>query len=298
MGAEQSAPAAQVRERHLRALYINVPVPVAELQALLTPPARPQVHAGSGWISIVVDDLFQLENPVPGGFVTVPGMNGWMMKLNALVEAPLEPGGAPVAGYQILTLDFEQTSGPSSWAKVVGARLTQRVPSFRADFAVSSGATGETEASPMAAGTPYSCAVTAEGGECEGGSEELVVVRGAELAELGDAAGAVELAAFVCAHSTKFLAQGEGESALPAVEGKPKALFCASWREGWSCSAEGAMLVSIAGAGGEGEGEGEVALPVLARLGLDPALAAGAVCFLQPEYSMVDVKNTPVPSSE
>jgi len=82
----------QVRERHVRALYVNVPVPEKWLQKQLTPPAVPDVFGGSAWISIVIDDLSKLQTPMFGRFVTVPGMNGWMMKVNALVRCVVVSG--------------------------------------------------------------------------------------------------------------------------------------------------------------------------------------------------------------
>ena len=81
-----------VRERHVRALYVNIPVPQEWLRARLIPPAVPDVYDGKAWISVVVDDLFWLQAPMGGGFMTVPGMNGWMMKVNALVRCPVELG--------------------------------------------------------------------------------------------------------------------------------------------------------------------------------------------------------------
>jgi hypothetical protein len=81
-----------VRERHVRALYVNVPVPVAWLQAQLVSPAVPDVFDDKAWVSIVVDDLFKIEAPMGRGFLTMGGMNGWMMKCNALVKSPVAPG--------------------------------------------------------------------------------------------------------------------------------------------------------------------------------------------------------------
>ncbi len=83
---------AVVRERHVRALYVNIPVPVAWLQAQLVSPAVPDVFDDKAWVSIVVDDLFTLQAPIGGGFLSVGGMNGWMMKCNALIKCPVVPG--------------------------------------------------------------------------------------------------------------------------------------------------------------------------------------------------------------
>jgi hypothetical protein len=250
MGSPAPQPAAQVRERHLRALYINIPVDPAAMQALLLPPASPHIHAGKAWLSIVVDDLFKLESPLgPCCFMPVPGMNGWMMKVNALVQCPPSPGAEPLCGYQILTLDFEQTRGPTSWVKVKGAQATQMVPTQRARFSMSAGASGCTDASSMAPGTACTADVTAvEGGEA------LVKLSG-RLAALDDESRA--LCEFVVGHPHKFLAQ-QGSPRCGCCPPSPatavlsgsqsgdsdihQQLAYASWREGFDCSAEGCTV--------------------------------------------------------
>jgi hypothetical protein len=60
----------------------------------------------------------------------------------------------------------------------------------------------------------------------------------------------------------------------------------ASWREGYDCSAAGCMRVATE----------ELLLPVLStRLALGELALVwaedGCVCFLQPEYSMIECKN-------
>ena len=247
MGRPAPQAAAQVRERHLRALYINIPIEPAAMQALLLPPAAPHVHAAKAWLSIVLDDLFKLESPLgPCCFMPVPGMNGWMMKVNALVECPPSTGAEALRGYQILTLDFEQTRGPTSWVKVKGAQATQMVPTQRARFSTSAGLTGCTESSPMTAGTACSAEVASAEGEA------LVKLSG-RLAPLDDESRA--LCEFVVGHPHKFLAQqgsprccccpprpatavlsGSGDSDIQ------QQLAFASWREGFNCSAEGCMV--------------------------------------------------------
>ena len=77
MGTSSSSPAPQVRERHVRALYINVPVDPSVLQRWVHSPVELDLHAGRAWVSIVVDDLFKLETPISRNkFIHVPGMNG------------------------------------------------------------------------------------------------------------------------------------------------------------------------------------------------------------------------------
>jgi hypothetical protein len=148
----------------------------------MLPLARPHLHAGKARVCVVVDDLFKLEVPVPGSdssFLAVPGMNGWMMKLNALVECAVTPGAPPLAGYQIPSLDFEATLGPSAFLKKRGALSTQRVPTSLATFAMSAGASGRTEASSLEAGTPISATVAATAAEfAHGEPQPLVSLRG------------------------------------------------------------------------------------------------------------------------
>lgn len=215
---------------------------------MLLPPAVPHVHDGKAWLSIVLDDLFKLESPFgPCCFLPVPGMNGWMMKVNALVACPPRPGAELLCGYQILTLDFEQTRGPSSWVKTMGARATQMVPTQRARFSMSAGATGCTESSSMATGTACSAEVTSADGR------ELLVKLNGRLVPLDDKSRA--LCEFVVGHPTKFLAQQRGArcgccSPRPAdavlsgsdISGARQQLAYASWREGFECSAEGCMV--------------------------------------------------------
>ena len=82
-----------VRERHVRALYLNIPVPVPWLQSQLTPPAVPDVFDNKAWVSVVVDDLFRCEGAVgKSGFMVAPGFNGWMVKVNALVRCAIKEG--------------------------------------------------------------------------------------------------------------------------------------------------------------------------------------------------------------
>ena len=302
-------PPAQVRERHLRALYICVPVEPAALQRILLPPARPHVHAGKAWVCAVVDDLFKLEVPLPGSsgsFVPVPGMNGWMMKLNALVECAVGAGTPPLPGYQILSLDFEGTLGPSAYFKKQGAISTQRVPTSLATFAMSAGPSGRTEAASLEAGTPISAVVASTAAESATGEPQPLVSLHGVLEPLDSAARS--LCEFVVGHPHKFLAQEQqppsaasgGVCGSRPVAAAAAQLAWASWREGYDCAAAGCMGVAVE----------ELLLPVMsARLGelaLEPGgdsptggtvLAAdGIVCFLQPEYSMVDCKNRLVPS--
>lgn len=204
----------------------------------------------------------------------VPGMNGWMMKLNALVRCPLGPQDKPVPGYQILTLDFE--SGLGGWFKKLGAKATQRVPSALSKFEVSCGRIGRTAASRMDSEEPYFAAVSLRA------TDECLVDVGGRLAWIRQQEDQ-ELCRFVMERPHKFLAQGQPLDRVAY----------ASWRD-FDCSAKGCMQVVVS----------QLKLPILDRLAatLDGAeliskdrLFKDAVCFLQPEYTMTDCKNTLVP---
>ena len=293
MGASSSAPAAQVRERHVRAMYINVPVDPSKLQAILLPPAVPHLYKGNAWVSVVLDDLFLLETPIASGFMTVPGMNGWMMKINALVQCTTTEGGEPLCGYQILSLDFEATAGPSSWVKKQGALSTQMIPTSLAHFTMSAGESGSTDTHVMKVGTTYTAEVCSTAAESSSGERRPLISAAGELAELSEEGQ--RFAEFVVGRPHKFLAQQISRGALEVVpaggtdsaDAPIRQLAFASWREGYDCTASGCMALTL----------DTLSLPVLnERLG---ALGLGtddqksrAVCFLQPEYSMVDVKNT------
>eukprot|EP00040_Diaphanoeca_grandis_P001509 m.18711 g.18711 ORF g.18711 m.18711 type:complete len:299 (-) comp12170_c0_seq1:133-1029(-) len=296
MGASSSsrsptakAPAPNVKERHLRALYINIPIPVTTLAKLLTAPAVPDVHNGSAWISICVDDLYYLKLPVLGGWMSVPGMNGWMIKVNALVKCPVAPGEEPISGYQILTLDFERTWGPTAKLKRNGAMDTQKIPTTLADFDMSSGKSGNTPASSMDVDTPYSASVTCTT-EDSATAMELISITGrlsplvdSELDTASIYGPLADLCAFVVGRTTKYLAQQKFDASLDRV------LAYATWQQPSSCESTGCVRVIT----------DSIALPILDRvahnLGLTSAnLTKQAICFLQPEYNIIDVENTVV----
>jgi hypothetical protein len=155
-------PTPNVRERHSRALYINIPVNQKSIQHLL---CAPSVADGVSWVSIVVDDLDTLESYTLGTFIPT-GLQGWMCKLNLLVKCKVPSSDdsigslteVEVSGYQIVTIDFE--SGFGGIVKSLGAKLTQRIPSETASFIVSSGLSGTTIDSSLENGLPYSVEMT------------------------------------------------------------------------------------------------------------------------------------------
>jgi hypothetical protein len=147
MGNSNSGTAVpNVRERHSKAIYINIPVPREQVAHLVLPPCEPEEYNGSCWVSIVVDDLDILESWVHSRFINT-GMNGWMCKLNLLVKCPCEGSAEYISAYQILTLDFENNWGGN--VKVWGARYTQGIPSEVASFRSSFGSSGSAHAATM-----------------------------------------------------------------------------------------------------------------------------------------------------
>jgi hypothetical protein len=260
---------------------------------LIRSPAEPSLHNGSAWINIVIDDLFQLEVPcLGGGFLKVPGMNGWMMKLNAMVTCPSPSGSEelPMEGYQILTLDFEATWGASGWVKKQGALATQKIPAFLSDFEISCGPSGSTATSSMESGTHYSAAVRRHGaGDKAGGKDQdLVLLRGT-LEPLNETDQ--KLCEFIVNRPHKFLLQQQQPLCKDiAQDGQ---LAFASWKTDFDSRTTGCM--HVARSNGELE---RMVLPILVqRLGADLTASMdleGARCFLQPEYSMTDCKNSAV----
>ena len=131
-----------VKERHSRAFYINIPIAMEHKESLMKLTMEPCIldtHGGKYWLSILVDDLDILQSYILGGFVST-GMLGWMCKFNLLVRCPVTlPNNQPdhkeeVSGYQIMTLDFENNY--SGYVKVLGSRATQCVPTFHTQFNV------------------------------------------------------------------------------------------------------------------------------------------------------------------
>ena len=284
MGNSQGA-VPQVRERHAHALYINVPVnPEALISAgVVVAPARPALYDGTAWISIVVDDLRALETPFGGGFIGVPGMNGWMMKSNVLVDCPKKPDDGDdedtYHGYQIITLDFEQTIGLSGWTKKVGAVSTQKIPAYLSSFSISCGAS-KMEKISMEEGTSFSAFVL-KSATGKGDDNTLVSLMEGTLQPI-QTEEERSFVKFVTDRPHKFLLQQSSKSAA-------KTLVYASWRK-YSSSADEVMHVKVDST--------QLLLPVLkARLPVEVVAAieiSKCICFLQPEYRMIDYTNSPV----
>ena len=285
-------PDPQVRERHVHALYINIPVPPDVLiqHNLVQPPACPSLFHNRAYISIVIDNLYKLETPMGTGFCTVPGMSGWMMKINILITCPPPPGpnsatAPPLHGYQIHSLDFQHTTGLSGWIKQKGAIQTQKVPSYLSLFDISSNP-GTGTALP-AEGTEYSAVVTDKHHAPlvtlqKNRDAQTPITLKAPIATKGNNNNGQDHAfiQFVVNRPHKFLLQNDHTFAF------------ASWQENSYCmdGSKGCIHVQFQ--------PNQLQLPVLlARFPpkvVEAMDLSNASCFLQPEYNMVDCKNTNV----
>ena len=275
MGNSPSAHRPNVRERHSRALYVNVPIAKDAAAKLLAPSSRVRVDARSGsgraWLSFVIDDLDSLEAWTGAGFLPTP-LSGWMMKSNLLVEA--NPDGKEwLPAYQILNLDFENSLGGR--IKVAGARSTQRIPSNLATFRMSDGASGKSHLLNLNEGAVYEAEVLASSG-IEGG--RLLAHIAGRLAPLS--AEEQVFASFVASRPHKILSQDMGKAAVYAPE----------VGEGASFTAEGMVKVEPAVL----ELEGLLGRGSLHDIQPDSLDFSNAVVLLQPEYTLLDHTNAPI----
>lgn len=160
-----------VRERHTRALYINIPISESIKSLLIA--NSPRVHisitSNQSYLSIVVDDLCELSSWVGVGFLPTP-MSGWMMKFNLLVDVEMhqdtsnKENSFMQPSYQILTLDFERSIGGK--VKQLGAIVTQKIPSYTSLFDMSCGRSGYSVNKPMIEDNSYSAHVSTLNGDC------------------------------------------------------------------------------------------------------------------------------------
>jgi hypothetical protein len=280
MGNQDSkfSPSPNVRERHSRALYINIPIKKSLVECFTLFPCECDTFDNSTWLSIVIDDLDSLESHLGGGiFFNVSNqMRGWMCKVNLLVK-----GAVPilntidtkevVSGYQILSLDFEEGWGGD--IKRLGAIYTQAVPTTISQFVVTSGLSGSSINYDLIHEEKYSTEMTNPKD-----SSSLVVVSGKLNSSLS--VEQLEFAKFVTNRPHKFLHQSYGT---------PKASLAYSPEIG-----EGAQFESYNCVWLEVE---KINLPILNRL--DERISeivhqnlAEVKCFIQPSYTLVDHHNT------
>jgi hypothetical protein len=278
MGAQDSrfVPAPNVRERHSRALYINLPLNKSFVECFTLSPCECDEYNGSCWLSIVIDDLDTLEAYFGGSFVDVSSsMRGWMCKLNLLVKSlvptPDSNASQVVSGYQILSLDFEKGWGGEM--KKLGAIYTQAVPTLTSEFIVSSGKSGSTFSSDLSHGTPYSAAMINPKD-----SSPLVNICGKLNAVLSSEQ--LEFANFVVNRPHKFLHQHSGTK-------KAGMAYSPELGDGSEFDAHGCVWLDVE----------QISLPILMRL--DERISetihqqlSEARCFIQPSYTLVDHHNT------
>ena len=278
-GTSVFQPTPNVKERHARALYINVPVSHEIIHNVLHAPCVADQHNGHCWISIVIDDLDMLEAYVLGTYIPT-GLKGWMCKVNLLVKCPVPSVGEAniptedVHGYQILTIDFEDVTGGQ--LKAWGAKYTQHIPSSTAHFEVSSGVSGTSIHSPLENDCPYSAVMTSNG-------EPLVSVTGVLRSSLSPQQ--VEFTRFVTDRPHKFLHQ-DCRSLDKSIHRGTASRLAYSPEDGDGASFSHAGCVWL-------EAEA-IALPVLDRLGggvLQQVDLKHAQCFIQPYYILVDHHN-------
>lgn len=273
-----------VRERHSRALYVNVPLSKRVAEALLAPSPHVKcaTYEDEAWLSIVIDHLTYLESWTQLGYIPMP-LSGWMMKANLLVRCTPSGSVEERPSYQIITLDFE-SSLVGGTIKVLGARATQRIPTEKAFFSMSDGKSGSVR-EELAADQLYSCRVCSAAGD---GDDLLVRVAGT-LVPLGEKEK--EFARFVMERPNKVLAQDGGKRCVWAPETGDGASFGAEGTFGVVCSELElstafigrlkAHAAQLAAASSLESGE-------LSKADFD---MSRAVVLLQPVYNLVDHTN-------
>ena len=248
-----------VRERHSKALYVNIPVHKEQIIHLLLPPCEADEYNGSCWVSIVIDDLDSLENWVYNGFVGT-GLKGWMCKVNLLVKCRV--GDEIVHGYQIMTLDFENNWG--GHLKVWGARATQGVPSELAIFNNSLGTSGNACSTIMQDGDSVHIEMTDS-------KVTNVSISGTLSCKLLEES--LLFVKFVVERPHKFLAYKGSQLAYSPESGHGSDMS----------TIDGTMLVIVE----------SLTINILNRISIEPNYVdiTKVIAFVQPYYIIVDHKN-------
>lgn len=331
--AESEGPAPRARERHARALYVNVPLDLALAQSLVLPPLEPDEYAGKAWASLRVDDLDLLESHhgVLGFHRAAWGGTGWMSTVSLLVRYP-HGGGRFTKGQLLLSMDFDR--GPAGWMRSLKAQSWAKgVRLHRSSFEVqvahpplAQGAeaersgTEEDEAffdflhsgaamrAPMDPGSTYVVEVLARG---PGNPALRVQGELLELPEEGAEAGENQIPASAASNAASgtYSATLLTKRFVEFVVCRPTKFLTQAPRQ--RCIGGGGVEWALFYSSQEGEGavisaQGcmglrrvglEIAEFLASRLGLDPSVveeAGGAVCFLQPSYVCVDHQIAPV----
>jgi hypothetical protein len=277
--ASTFVPTPNVRERHSRALYINIPLNKSSVECFTFSPCECDEYNRSCWLSIVIDDLDTLEAYFGGTFVDVSSaMRGWMCKVNLLVKGhapiPNSEDSHVVSGYQILSLDFEKGWGGD--LKRLGAIYTQAVPTIISEFAISSGKSGSTISSDLGHGVPYSAEMTDPKD-----SSPLVSLSGKLNTNLSSEQH--DFANFVVNRPHKFLHQHSGSRNATMA-------YSPEIGDGSQFESRDCVWVDVE----------QLKLPILNRL--DERIGeimnhtqlsgTGVRCFIQPSYTLVDHHNT------
>ena len=288
-----SRPKPNVRERHSRALYINIPIKLAAVSRFIIEPCQADAFEGSCWLSIVVDDLDILESYCASGMFVSTGLQGWMVKTNLLVKCKVPTWNkenlnetTEVSGYQILSLDFEKGLGGN--IKTLGARATQLVPTTTARFDMSSGPSGSAVDSALSEGLLYSAEVTS----FHSSRNPLISIRGKFRLGPHDQR-TLQLMEFAINRPNKFLKQVGDDYAgytctMSMEDNKGRLAFSPEDGDGADFRYTECVLVDVE----------TLSLPILSRLdvGEEQLLRhidiSQAVCFVQPQYILVDHHNT------
>lgn len=272
-----------VRERHTRALYVNIPISSSFNSSVVAASSRIRISkhpsTGQSYLSIVIDDLCDLEAWIGIGYLTTP-MSGWMMKFNILVDVDLNGVWNPA--YQILTLDFEQ--GLGGRVKKLGAIATQKVPTETSIFNMSCGISGQSTVKEMVEDAPYSAVV-----ETTSGDILLKVVGKLTTLKSDDEK---DFAKFVMERPHKVLSQSYGKYPAHAPENGEGAMF----------SADGVMRVALSEPLQAPMIEQRLRALISNNIATDATTdssdessfdldMSAAMVLLQPEYTLVDHTN-------
>ena len=269
------SPSPNVSEIHAMALHVCIPISCDVAAKLTKAPAQLSIYDGSqsAHLVVVVDYLYSIKSYVGfGRFFGVP-LQGWMTKVNLLVEMKNCDDHEDCQGYQILNLDFE--AGIKGFVKKVGAIATQRVPTTTSKYfsSISGGDSGDSGTAfhkKLNQGDRFQATVTTRSGE---GCESTVVHVDGHIAELtADESKFVE---FVVKRPHKFLLQ------------KGDDLAYSPWGEGWKSQVEGTKKLDARTV--------EVKKLLTNCCGLEIANSCdydNIFSFVQPSYEMVDYTNT------
>eukprot|EP00039_Didymoeca_costata_P015805 m.273818 g.273818 ORF g.273818 m.273818 type:complete len:504 (-) comp16282_c7_seq24:67-1578(-) len=271
-----------VRERHSKAIFVNIPVARQNVEHLLAPDAKCDMYKGKAWITVLIDHLDVFQPYVLGLFLTSP-FKGWMTKVSLLVKREVD--GVLVSGYQTLSLDYE--NGFGGLVKTVGAKWTQKVPSQL----ISVKASGQSKHSKFEPGTNVFRKVGGKRYEyvedkktkVSQDSHELVKICGT-IENLRDGEDEKEMLKFFTARQHKFLRVHDPKRNIIKCAYSPEALG-----PGVNFPLDKAMRLNCH----------EIELAILTRFLKHfnvTQVKAQIVAFMLPKYTIVDHHNRILPS--